>query len=474
MDAKEFLAFGLANNNLIIDANDGYQDVVSGQIMKIEGETAEIWWYTVDEGIKGRGVERCDVNDFLDNRNPFYVIKSNRTYARDLDMELQVKLRNWHLVNNELYAAHGKRLKLSDFVSAVSRLLDLTEDLASVVVKMNIAINSIEYRKLYAGEFIYLSEQTREREDKRRYLSTISDEIQESSRRIDYVIPHTQTVGNYRERLFTSVLRKYIPKKFHVATGFIEGSSKQIDVIIYDQHNYIPLFREDDLVVVKKESVAAVIEIKTTLEQNALLDALEGIEKINEAGMASIPFFKGIFAFSGSLPNKTLASNVVTFYKNNPIESVHGHVDAICVPKKNSLYVDYDNLENDDLSRPVLYEVEDSKGVAVGEYIFFHRLFSFLEVDTSAKEINNEYFNDLSSMIDHTYVDLLTEEDWEPLYNFFSENRLTAHLDMSNDSEEIMRIHRDSVKRRVLDVKKWIEGGMPRKELSEKYNNYMY
>ncbi|WP_367619543.1 MULTISPECIES: DUF6602 domain-containing protein [Paraburkholderia] len=68
------------------------------------------------------------------------------------------------------------------------------------------------------------------------------------SERIGTLIGHGPTVGTYRENLLQTVLRKHLPTYYHVATGFINGSPPQVDILIYDQVDYVPTFREGVLV----------------------------------------------------------------------------------------------------------------------------------------------------------------------------------------------------------------------------------
>lgn len=90
------------------------------------------------------------------------------------------------------------------------------------------------------------------------------------------------------------------------------------------------------------ESVIAIIEIKSTLDNNTLVNSLEGISSVEDSWSCSVPFFKGVFAFKSKFTNdKTLAENVMNFYKDNPIDSLHQHFDVICVPNQHCLNIKY-------------------------------------------------------------------------------------------------------------------------------------
>lgn len=45
-----------------------------------------------------------------------------------------------------------------------------------------------------------------------------------TTNKISLLVSHNQTVGNYRELLLRNLLKKHLPSKFSIATGFIQGS----------------------------------------------------------------------------------------------------------------------------------------------------------------------------------------------------------------------------------------------------------
>ncbi len=95
-----------------------------------------------------------------------------------------------------------------------------------------------------------LSEVGRARENHRIYASSFGHEIGMQAEQIGRLIGHRPTVGGQREELLRALIERHVPQRFHVATGFIEGSPRQIDILIYDQIDYAPLFRAGNLVVV--------------------------------------------------------------------------------------------------------------------------------------------------------------------------------------------------------------------------------
>lgn len=85
-----------------------------------------------------------------------------------------------------------------------------------------------------------------------------------------FIRNHNPTIGVLTEEILRKFLTTYLPKGVAIEQGFIinqEGKlSKQIDIIIYDNQLYSPLYRVNDIVVVPNKSVIAIIEVKTTVK----------------------------------------------------------------------------------------------------------------------------------------------------------------------------------------------------------------
>ena len=459
------------NKNRVINLDVDFNDLKLGHFHNITESTVDILWSKNDGEDSAGSIIKYNLEDF--SKLKLYIdVETNKSFDDPKLSRIQEKMKGWYEIVNEIYNSNGHRIKLDACIRFISKTFSVSDDESLSILKLKIAKNHLVFKQMKAGKFITLAENKLLLEHKKRYLSSISNEIHEQSRRIEFVINHGQTKGNYREELFRTVLRKYIPKKYHIATGFIEGSTKQLDILIYDQLNYIPVFREDDLVVVKKESVMAVIEVKTTLDNNTLLDSLEGFSKLNTIGLCQAPFFKGIFCFKSSIENdKTLAKLIIDFYANNEIELIHGHIDVLCVPKKHCQAISYSNLNDPEPSIPVLEILTGNKGIDIEESYFFQSLFNYLEVDKSAKKINQLYFNELDSTAVVVDSGQIADDDWQPLFTFFSEIKEIHKMDLSIDTDmtEIIQVNYDQVKRRIQSIEKWKNGELTRNELCELY-----
>jgi len=114
-----------------------------------------------------------------------------------------------------------------------------------------------------------------------RLLASWSKELLSATDRIHYLIGnrHQPTKGSYREALLRRLLRRVLPDRFRVSTGFIyrwnKPPSRQIDVLIWDAQQHSALLEEGELAILTDDAVAAIIEVKSTLDADELRDALD-------------------------------------------------------------------------------------------------------------------------------------------------------------------------------------------------------
>lgn len=113
-----------------------------------------------------------------------------------------------------------------------------------------------------------------EAEKTRAFAGTFASELSHLSERIRLLVQHPTSVGTYRETLLQTLLRRNLPERYHVGTGFIYGCQRQVDILIYDRVDYAPLFREGDLVVVPPQAVRAAIEVKQLFPLMSCIQAL--------------------------------------------------------------------------------------------------------------------------------------------------------------------------------------------------------
>ncbi len=132
------------------------------------------------------------------------------------------------------------------------------------------------------------------------YAGMIGEEFSSKVNRLSQIIgtAHELSVGRYKESLLRSCIKEFIPRRYNAGTGFIpfirESSlceyssdnpdlwnlkehyvSHELDMIVFDDHNFPPIFRDGDFVVVRPESVHAIVEVKGYLKKSIIENAIK-------------------------------------------------------------------------------------------------------------------------------------------------------------------------------------------------------
>ncbi|MEM7498321.1 MAG: DUF6602 domain-containing protein [Pseudomonadota bacterium] len=125
---------------------------------------------------------------------------------------------------------------------------------------------------------------------------------------------HFPSIGNYKERVLARALREYLPKKLEVGTGFVLfphdrhddvdpkhfdelnqasfSPSKQCDLIIFESNSVPIVFRDDDFVIVRPESVRAIVEVKGSLTPKGLKESLVSALDFGRKWRAAQQFYR--------------------------------------------------------------------------------------------------------------------------------------------------------------------------------------
>ncbi len=131
-----------------------------------------------------------------------------------------------------------------------------------------------------------------------KYQKSISDELLALKDRVRNFIDdaHWAEEGRYKEIILKDVLASKLPAFASIGTGFVMGDrlSSQIDIIIY--RSDIPvLFQKSDFVIVSKEAVLGIIEVKTKLDDRNIDEAFR---KSHDNGrIIGTHIFNGIFSY---------------------------------------------------------------------------------------------------------------------------------------------------------------------------------
>jgi len=134
------------------------------------------------------------------------------------------------------------------------------------------------------------------------YRKSISDELMAIRNRVRCFVTHWSEDGRYKEIILRNTLINHLPQTVSVGTGFVIGGnneiSKQIDIIVYLK-TFPPIFRIDDFVIVVKESVIGIIEVKTKIEKSKFKEV---IKKAHDNGkLIGGNIFNGIFGYESDI-----------------------------------------------------------------------------------------------------------------------------------------------------------------------------
>lgn len=155
-------------------------------------------------------------------------------------------------------------------------------------------------------------------------------------------IPHSGLKGTEAETLLRRFLDGHLPRRFATGSGFIldrtNAKSKQTDLVIYDALN-CPVYRASETAgIYPNDNVAAVIEVKSTLDSAQLRSAAENIavaKALRKSTAPALPYLVTektlgcLFAFGASVQLRTLADNFEALLRESG--SLGRHIDVIAV-----------------------------------------------------------------------------------------------------------------------------------------------
>jgi hypothetical protein len=114
-------------------------------------------------------------------------------------------------------------------------------------------------------------------------------------------ITHSGSKGIVRENALRKFLEARLPAKYALGSGEIVGrvrdaTSRQCDLIVYDQQNGVTLLYDESIQVFPIDCVYGIVEVKSSLSKTEFLDALEKIKVLKTmtpGGPVSIPVAGG-------------------------------------------------------------------------------------------------------------------------------------------------------------------------------------
>lgn len=286
-------------------------------------------------------------------------------------------------------STHGGEMSLEALLGRIEAL-DITQEHAETLLRVLVARGDLTVKirgKNASKPRFRLSDSSNRREGMRTYTSTFAHELTTQSEQVGRLIGHAPTRGSQREELLRNLIERHVPTRYHVATGFVEGANEQVDILIYDQVDYAPLFRAGNLVVVPIEAVRAVIEVKSMLNSDELEDALSHLEAAVGIQDDGPPIFRGVFAYQG-----LKADTLIKAFKHHHREatdremggqavfSIYDMATAICVLRRTALFPGFRASDCTDGSRrsPAIFELSSEAGRENEAALFFDFLLRHL------------------------------------------------------------------------------------------------
>lgn len=151
-------------------------------------------------------------------------------------------------------------------------------------------------------------------------------------------LEHKPTNGELKELFFKDLLNEFLTSQFGVGTGVVidskGNSSKQIDLIIYDNRLLPPFIKNGNIGVFPLEAVLAIIEIKTTLDKSRLLQTENNFKDFDER-MEFLDSFNNNIAIPSvlkgviGLNNKSI--KVIDKDNSDWLNYHIKHIDSICL-----------------------------------------------------------------------------------------------------------------------------------------------
>lgn len=120
------------------------------------------------------------------------------------------------------------------------------------------------------------------------YYQALQQLVQLQAAVLDRVLPHYGERGANDEERVREFLSRVLPRKFSTGSGFVICSdrsvapSSQTDIVIYDDIQNSPLFRELSAFVFPIEMVYGIVEVKGKLRRSHLRKIMADIAKIRE------------------------------------------------------------------------------------------------------------------------------------------------------------------------------------------------
>lgn len=158
------------------------------------------------------------------------------------------------------------------------------------------------------------------------YFRSFAKEIAGKFRRLNTLLDHNGTSGDYHEEILRELLRTFLPRRFSVKKGFLlrgqNEVSRQIDVMIVDENiasAYI--YQEGNFAIVLPHAVTAVMEIKSSFDGGKFDAAIENVASAKRLREEPANLTAIVFAFNSVDPTD---ANLQTWFRRPEVAAFRG------------------------------------------------------------------------------------------------------------------------------------------------------
>ncbi len=181
------------------------------------------------------------------------------------------------------------------------------------------------------------------------FIESFSVELLGKFARLGKLITHSPSIGSYHEEVAKTVIGNFMSDRWSTRNGFIyqdhDHVSAQIDVVLVDENSpsaYV--FKSGNFAVVIPESVAAVVEVKTTMNKERFVGSILNIASAKHLAEYSNHIRGLVFSYDSP---KLTPERLSEWFADKKLESKRAQYapEAIYICKKNFLLYQHDGKQ---------------------------------------------------------------------------------------------------------------------------------
>lgn len=197
--------------------------------------------------------------------------------------------------------------------------------------------------------------------------------------------------GEHCETLLREAIQRTLPPSLKVSKGYVYGvrrteqgieRSPEIDILVYDADQFAPIFSMDNFVIVRAESVRAVIQVKRTLDAGTLDKAVTNVVSAKQHVLATCQFngsitaeklFSAVVSFEEGVQSKSqddLSKSYATVLQPHISEFHHGYVLPDFVGSLNGNYLHFLGMNTQKMLYQAFPSIADGRNIALPFLLF--------------------------------------------------------------------------------------------------------